>query len=442
MDDNGTTTSKDVVKALCLLKDVKQSTRETFLDAEVYRRRVAEQKDLVEAHHLKLQNLLYEKDNLLREIKRCRGFPTKELDKIEFKDGVLPVLVDDDRHKRHLQRLDDELTDRKAPPDLCKLCFRSPYRTPATAIKQRKRCRRHYAATSDDADSATPPPPKRPKTSTTDHDAFIPSPQSVVLQVRRHLGLPDKPTSTTKVVFQYLPRLGVVVVDSPRFPTLLRRLFATDSGLQTPPGVSYAFETADGAEVPMEFPADVKARPYVWAQWISGLTSVGHRLEPSVRHLRQRYAAQHALYAHLDALKDKRVQVHPSIAHVSVQTKLTSFAKLSKRDDVTMAAFPEPADGATYFRAAFAPPGGRYIQCIAFCDVVAGVDLGRVVALVQISPDYPTVRPRFVLQHDLASTVVPTTNQLKVRELSYTVTRIYGLVAMMIMLIGRTWLRK
>ncbi|KAF0713480.1 hypothetical protein AaE_011790, partial [Aphanomyces astaci] len=102
--------------------------------------------------------------------------------------------------------------------------------------------------------------------------------------------------------------------------------------------------------------------------------------------------------------KDKRVQVHPSIAHVSVQTKLTSFAKLSKRDDVTMAAFPEPADGATYFRAAFAPPG----------------DLGRVVALVQISPDYPTVRPRFVLQHDLASTVVPTTNQLKVRELSYT----------------------
>ncbi|RHZ41470.1 hypothetical protein DYB31_002451 [Aphanomyces astaci] len=114
MDDNGTTTSKDVVKALCLLKDVKQSTRETFLDAEVYRRRVAEQKDLVEAHHLKLQNLLYEKDNLLREIKRCRGFPTKELDKIEFKDGVLPVLVDDDRHKRHLQRLDDELSDRKA----------------------------------------------------------------------------------------------------------------------------------------------------------------------------------------------------------------------------------------------------------------------------------------------------------------------------------------
>ncbi|RHY78701.1 hypothetical protein DYB31_007763 [Aphanomyces astaci] len=43
------------------------------------------------------------------------------------------------------------------------------------------------AATSDDADSATPPPPKRPKTSTTDHDAFIPSPQSVVLQVRRHV---------------------------------------------------------------------------------------------------------------------------------------------------------------------------------------------------------------------------------------------------------------
>ncbi|ETV69347.1 hypothetical protein, variant 2 [Aphanomyces astaci] len=367
MDDNGTTTSKDVVKALCLLKDVKQSTRETFLDAEVYRRRVAEQKDLVEAHHLKLQNLLYEKDNLLREIKRCRGFPTKELDKIEFKDGVLPVLVDDDRHKRHLQRLDDELSDRKAllqhqqhlktqissvedatqskhalldalPAHLAAIeeasrplqallsvpisdsrdrhqaakalptplyllfCELDAYLSihagsgavgiadskagPLSKLKLKSTRGKEGpdAATPDDADSATPPPPKRPKTSTTDHDAFIPSPQSVVLQ----LGLPDKPTSTTKVVFQYLPRLGVVVVDSPRFPTLLRRLFATDSGLQTPPGVSYAFKTADGAEVPMEFPADVKARPYVWAQWISGLTSVGHRLEPSVRHVMAR----------------------------------------------------------------------------------------------------------------------------------------------------------
>ncbi|RHY59729.1 hypothetical protein DYB34_002805 [Aphanomyces astaci] len=441
MDDNGTTTSKDVVKALCLLKDVKQSTRETFLDAEVYRRRVAEQKDLVEAHHLKLQNLLYEKDNLLREIKRCRGFPTKELDKIEFKDGVLPVLVDDDRHKRHLQRLDDELSDRKAL-----LQHQQHLKTQISSVEDATQSK-HALLDALPAHLAAIEEASRPlqallsvpiSDSRDRHQAAkaLPTPLYLLFcELDAYLsihagsgavGIADSKAGPLSKLKLKSTRGKEGPVDSPRFPTLLRRLFATDSGLQTPPGVSYAFETADGAEVPMEFPTDVKARPYVWAQWISGLTSVGHRLEPSIRHLRQRYAAQHALYAHLDALKDKRVQVHPSIAHVSVQTKLTSFAKLSKRDDVTMAAFPEPADGATYFRAAFAPPG----------------DLGRVVALVQISPDYPTVRPRFVLQHDLASTVVPTTNQLKVRELSYTVTRIYGLVDMMIMSMGRTWLRK
>jgi THO complex subunit 5 len=66
---------KRVAKALLLLQKVKSSSREAFLEAESWRKRVAEQKNIVEAHHLKLQNLMYEKDHLLREIQRCRGFP-------------------------------------------------------------------------------------------------------------------------------------------------------------------------------------------------------------------------------------------------------------------------------------------------------------------------------------------------------------------------------
>lgn len=61
-------------QALVLLRAVKAGLRDTFLEADAWKTRVQEQKDVVEAHQLKLQNLLYEKDHLLREIRRCRGF--------------------------------------------------------------------------------------------------------------------------------------------------------------------------------------------------------------------------------------------------------------------------------------------------------------------------------------------------------------------------------
>ncbi|OQR92509.1 hypothetical protein THRCLA_08686, partial [Thraustotheca clavata] len=105
---NDTEVSKRVPQALLLLQKIKGSTRDTFLEAEGWRKRVADQKDLVEAHHLKLQNLMYEKDHLLREIKRCRGFEMKEMDKIDFPEGQLPVTVDPDMHAEHLLRLATE----------------------------------------------------------------------------------------------------------------------------------------------------------------------------------------------------------------------------------------------------------------------------------------------------------------------------------------------
>ncbi|KAE8912215.1 hypothetical protein PF003_g3913 [Phytophthora fragariae] len=56
-------------RVLQLLSAMKSRLRDTFLEADARRGRVQEQKDVVEAHQLQLQNLL-------REIRRCRGFST------------------------------------------------------------------------------------------------------------------------------------------------------------------------------------------------------------------------------------------------------------------------------------------------------------------------------------------------------------------------------
>ncbi|KAL3664732.1 hypothetical protein V7S43_010480 [Phytophthora oleae] len=100
-------------RVLLLLSHMKSGLRETFLEADARRTRVQEQKNVAETHQLQLQNLLYEKDHLLREIHRCRGFSTKEMDKIEFADGDIPIKVDADVHRQHLDQLTQELHARK-----------------------------------------------------------------------------------------------------------------------------------------------------------------------------------------------------------------------------------------------------------------------------------------------------------------------------------------
>ncbi|TMW55262.1 hypothetical protein Poli38472_013153 [Pythium oligandrum] len=100
-------------QAVTLICAMKAGLRETFLASDAWKTRVQEQKDVVEAHQLKLQNLLYEKDHLAREIRRCRGFGTKEMDKIEFENGRLPIAVDAESHRQHLDQLTRELETRK-----------------------------------------------------------------------------------------------------------------------------------------------------------------------------------------------------------------------------------------------------------------------------------------------------------------------------------------
>ncbi|TYZ57867.1 hypothetical protein PybrP1_011852 [[Pythium] brassicae (nom. inval.)] len=116
--ETGRTLDKAALRAqrwrlLVLLRGVKAGLRATFTAADDWKSRVARQKDVVEAHQLKLQNLLYEKDHLLREIRRCRGFSTKEMDKIEFEGGKLPIVGDAETHRQHLDQLTKELETRK-----------------------------------------------------------------------------------------------------------------------------------------------------------------------------------------------------------------------------------------------------------------------------------------------------------------------------------------
>nr|KAE8923910.1 hypothetical protein PF009_g25847 [Phytophthora fragariae] len=60
---------------------MKSGLRDVFLEADARRRRVQDLKDAVEAHH---------PQNLMREIRRCRGFSTNQIVKIEFADGDVP----------------------------------------------------------------------------------------------------------------------------------------------------------------------------------------------------------------------------------------------------------------------------------------------------------------------------------------------------------------
>ncbi|KAH9145136.1 hypothetical protein AeRB84_010951 [Aphanomyces euteiches] len=462
--------SKDVVKALCLLKNIKQSTRETFLDAEVYRRRVAEQKDLVEAHHLKLQNLLYEKDHLLREIKRCRGFPTREMDKIEFKDGTLPVTVEAERHAQHLKRLEDELVSRQdnlqhqkdlkaqiaevdsatlakrallesvpaeiAAIEKATLPLQSLLSIPATATHERHQEAKKLSAPlyvlfceldaymeihggmslsigeaksivskarvkksqGDDQPSAKRQKISRSPSPVQDLSAYTPAPYSLIVE----LALNGK-NHSTKVIFQYLPALKVVVVDTPRYALMLRHLFAEDHGVAHPnASSSYIFEAADGNEMELDFPSDSRARPYLWAQWICGFHhgkrgELAVRPEPSIRQvmqrLHERYEAHHLLHEHFDILRDKRIEVHASansLLNTATKTKLELWNKLPKDEH----AFSTTTDGCIYYKAVFHHGSGRTI-----CSI-------------EIASSYPKDPPRFICQND-KDTSLPTAAQLK-----------------------------
>ena len=70
----------------CQLKiiSLKMLTRNVFSIIQEQRKNVTKEKEVADTAHLQLQNLLYEKNLLLNEIKSCDHFKTPEYDKIEL----------------------------------------------------------------------------------------------------------------------------------------------------------------------------------------------------------------------------------------------------------------------------------------------------------------------------------------------------------------------
>ena len=111
------------VEAAMLFSELKGVNRKLYSSVESERTRVAKAKSETETRHLALQNLLYEKANLLREIKACREFATVETDKIELMDErafektappeLAAASTKSDPHKRLLNRLSHEHIVRK-----------------------------------------------------------------------------------------------------------------------------------------------------------------------------------------------------------------------------------------------------------------------------------------------------------------------------------------
>ncbi|CAN0071363.1 unnamed protein product, partial [Discosporangium mesarthrocarpum] len=79
--------ARAILAAQGVMTEMKASSRRTFVAIEGLRKKVSASKEEMDADHLQLQNLLYEKDHILRETKLCRDFTTVEVDRMEEDEG-------------------------------------------------------------------------------------------------------------------------------------------------------------------------------------------------------------------------------------------------------------------------------------------------------------------------------------------------------------------
>jgi len=101
-----------------LLMEFKASSRSTHLELDRQRQLVLDEKRSLDARQLQLQNLLYRKAHLLRELKLCHDFSTSELRVVERDEGIMIIAEGEDLaasgdHQTRLQMLACELEERK-----------------------------------------------------------------------------------------------------------------------------------------------------------------------------------------------------------------------------------------------------------------------------------------------------------------------------------------
>ena len=98
-------------RASLLMASLKIHTSKVFSEIDERHKQVQEKKRELEAYNLQLQNLMYEKNHLSQEIKRCQGFNSKELKKIGL-DKEFEMVADLEHHKRQMKILTDEMKSR------------------------------------------------------------------------------------------------------------------------------------------------------------------------------------------------------------------------------------------------------------------------------------------------------------------------------------------
>jgi THO complex subunit 5 len=131
MKQETATSDDDIRNALttCALQitSFKRLSRKVYQQKNDHLQEVQVAKKRVEETSLRLQNLQYEKNQLLNEIRRCRDFRTKETDNVDLmpltnyykEKGIKQPKTNskkkdaDADHKMHLERLAHELTVRK-----------------------------------------------------------------------------------------------------------------------------------------------------------------------------------------------------------------------------------------------------------------------------------------------------------------------------------------
>ncbi|KAG2493497.1 hypothetical protein HYH03_008313 [Edaphochlamys debaryana] len=111
-------------KGLLLLLQLKEESRKLAFKAEEEREETSRFKTRLEQAHLQLQNLLYEKEYYEKEIHECQSFRFKHSDSAiglvpaeQFLASASPEVltrIGEDPHKLMLERLRDELAQRKA----------------------------------------------------------------------------------------------------------------------------------------------------------------------------------------------------------------------------------------------------------------------------------------------------------------------------------------
>ena len=110
-----------------LLLDLKASSRATHLGVDHYRQLVRDYKKTLDAHHLQLQNLLYRKHHLLREMMLCHDFKIPEVHLVEKNEHISIVgdgsdLASVEQHQARLKLLTDEMQARKRLEQTLQVC--------------------------------------------------------------------------------------------------------------------------------------------------------------------------------------------------------------------------------------------------------------------------------------------------------------------------------